>query len=266
MIDVISKKDFEQKFKEFTISLNKEVCDNLNNWTIKGFIDINKNIYTISNDTKIISKILEIHIFPLILKFAEKIGYKIVLAECQNYYPDITFICKSNEDIKFAVDIKSTYRKNDNKCNGFTLGSHGEYFQNRNSTKNIQFPYNSYKAHFCLGVIYTRANLNNIDETKIYNINEITSISSVIKDIDFFFCEKWKIASDISGSGNTANIGSITCIKDIKKENGIFKQYGEKIFDDYWINYGKISVPTSDGKYKKITKLKDFLKYRGITT
>ena len=31
-------------------------------WTIKGFIDIYKNIYTISSDTKIVSKILEIRI------------------------------------------------------------------------------------------------------------------------------------------------------------------------------------------------------------
>ncbi len=264
MRNVITKKDFEKNFKEFVVSLNKEVCDNLNNWNIKGFIDINKNIYTISNDTKIISKILEIHIFPLILKFAESIGYKIVLAECQNYYPDMSFICKTNEDIKFAVDLKSTYRKNSNKCNGFTLGSHGEYFKNRNSTKNIQFPYNSYNAHFCLGIIYTRSNISDIDSAQIYNIDDLESIASVIKDIDFFFCEKWKIASDVSGSGNTANIGSITSLKDLKEENGIFKPYGEKVFDDYWMNYGKISILTKDGSYKKITKLKDFLEYRGI--
>ena len=63
--------------------------------------------------------------------------YKIILPECQNYYPDITFVCKGNEDIKFAVDFKSTYRKNQYMCNGFTLGSNGIYFQNRESTKNI---------------------------------------------------------------------------------------------------------------------------------
>nr|WP_330216919.1 type II restriction endonuclease [Helicobacter pylori] len=40
-------------------------------------------------------------------------------------------------------------------CNGFTLGSHGEYFRNRTSTKNIQFPYSHYLAHTCLGILYT---------------------------------------------------------------------------------------------------------------
>ena len=29
-------------------------------WIVKGFIDVNKNIYTITNDTKVVSKIIEI--------------------------------------------------------------------------------------------------------------------------------------------------------------------------------------------------------------
>ena len=39
---------------------------------IKGFVDNLLNVYSISSDTKIISKILEIHLFPLFLEFAEK--------------------------------------------------------------------------------------------------------------------------------------------------------------------------------------------------
>lgn len=260
---VSNKSDFEKEFTGFAKTLSKYVCDEMNCWTVKGFIDIHKNIYSISSDTKIISKILEIHIFPLILEFANKIGYKIVLSEYQNYYPDITFICKSDETIKFAVDFKSTYRKNEIKCNGFTLGSHGNYFRNRESTKNIQFPYNQYTAHYCLGIIYTRIN-NDIDETKKYGLSELANISSVIKDIDFFFVEKWKIASDTSGSGNTANIGSITNIQDLFNGNGLFSKYSENIFDDYWINYGKITIQLPNGKTKNITKLSEFLKYRGI--
>ena len=68
-------------------------------WSVKGFIDVYKNIYTISSDTKIISKILEIHIFSHIVQFAEKIGYNIILAEQQNYYPDLTFVNKQDERI-----------------------------------------------------------------------------------------------------------------------------------------------------------------------
>lgn len=74
------------------IALNDE-------WTIRGFIDIFKNVYTISSDTKIISKILELHIFPYFMSFAENIGYEIELAEQQNWYPDLTFINRRKPDI-----------------------------------------------------------------------------------------------------------------------------------------------------------------------
>lgn len=219
-----------------------------------------------SGDTKIVSKILEIHIFPKILEFANQNNYKLVLADHQNYYPDLSFIDGSDESIIFAVDLKTTYRTPEypGHCNGFTLGSHGEYFINRDSTKNIQFPYNRYKGHFCLGIIYTRAASEDIDETRVYSLEKLQSITSVVKDFQFFICEKWEIASDKSGSGNTANIGSINYIDDILNCNGIFKQLGEEVFDDYWINYGKIITLNSTGNTKKISKLKDFLIYRGI--
>ncbi len=126
------KADFFNKLSKFVSSLNKEIVTEHGDWTIKGFIDVFKNIYTISTDTKIISKILEIHIFHKILKFAEDNNFKIVLADHQNYYPDISFIYEKEEAIKFAVDFKTTYRlaNNPEYCNGFTLGSHGEYFIN----------------------------------------------------------------------------------------------------------------------------------------
>ena len=71
-------KEFENALNEFVEGLKKYISTATGEWTIKGFIDIYKNIYTISSDTKIVSKILEIHIFPEILRFAEKSGYKIV--------------------------------------------------------------------------------------------------------------------------------------------------------------------------------------------
>ena len=171
-----------------------------------------------------------------------------------------------DENIKFAVDFKTTYRLPlaPEFCNGFTLGSHGEYFINRNSTKNIQFPYNQYAGHFCLGIIYTRADFHELDETRIFALDKLDSITSVIKDFQFFVAEKWQIASDSSGSGNTANIGSINKISDILECGGMFKNLGEAVFDDYWMNYGKITVIGEDGKPKKITKLKQFLEYRGL--
>ncbi len=262
------KKKFLNQLKEFSKELTDYVSDAAGNWKVKGFIDIDKNIYTISSDTKIISKILEIQLVPKFKEFANKNGYEIILAEMQNWYPDISFVSKENPKIKFAVDIKTTYRLDDYDgfCNGFTLGSHGEYFRKRTSTKNIQFPYAEYTAHICLGILYTRALATDINETKPYHLNELDNITSVIKDLLFFAEEKWKISSDRGGSGNTANIGSIQYIDDILNGNGIFKYLGEKIFDEYWINQGVLQVPDTkqQGKFKKLTKLTEFLEFKGI--
>ena len=259
------KQAFRQNLIEFVKTLQEYIATDDNQWTIKGFIDVFRNIYTISADTKIVSKLLEIHLFPQILKFAQEHKYYIVLAEQQNYYPDLTFIKRDDEAIKFALDLKTSYRlpENPDFCNGFTLGSHGEYFINRTSKKNIQFPYSEYHGHFCLGIIYSRTVSEKTSETQIHNISELQSISSVIRDFQFFIAEKWEIASDKQGSSNTANIGSINKIDDILAGNGVFKNLGEEWFDDYWINYGKITITSSNGKSKKITLLRDYLEYRG---
>lgn len=256
------KADFLLKLQNFAKTLKTYVSTPDNQWTIKGFIDIFENIYTISADTKIISKILEIHLFSKFLAFANENNFDLVLAEKQNWYPDISFVSKSNSDIKFAVDLKTTYRLENNPafCNGFTLGSHGEYFINQNSTKNVQYPYNQYLGHYCLGIFYSRKVLTHSEATTIYGKVDLQNIPSAIADFEFFAQEKWKIASDKSGSGNTANIGSITCIADILQGNGIFAKLGEEWFNEYWQNYGKILF-----KGKKITDLKTYLRFKGKT-
>jgi len=276
--------EFEAALNNFVNELRQFVSTETGEWTIKGFIDVYKNIYTISSDTKIVSKILEIHIFPEILRFAEEAGYKIILAEHQNWYPDLTLVHKKDEKIKFAVDLKTTFRRK-NKLTGFTLGSHGAYFKERDKDKNIQFPYNQYTEHYCLGIIYSRVDFeDNLSEAEIFQVNELEedyetendpigerqvtkienlkSITSVIKDFDFFSAPKWKIASDARGSGNTANIGSIKDIDDIKAGNGVFSKLGEKWFDEYWINYGNVNM-VKDGKTIPITNIWDFLEFKG---
>ncbi|MBU0655336.1 MAG: EcoRV family type II restriction endonuclease [Gammaproteobacteria bacterium] len=259
------KQDFQAKLVAFVHELHRYVSTGDGQWTVKGFIDVFQNVYTISSDTKIVSKILEIHLFPKILQFAQENGYRVVLAEHQNYYPDISFVKADDESVRFAVDFKTTYRnpKKPHLCNGFTLGSHGTYFENRQSTKNIQFPYASYHGHFCLGIIYDRADGATIDETRRHHLDELQSITSVVGNFKFFTVEKWQIASDKGGSGNTANIGSINSIDDIINGRGMFSRLGESWFDDYWMNYRKITIQDDQGATRKISTLKEFVIYRG---
>lgn len=259
------KEIFLKDLKVFADTLANHISTN-NEWNIRGFIDIFKNVYTISSDTKIVSKVLELHLFSYFLEFAESIGYDIELASYQNWYPDLTFVKKDNSEIKFAVDLKTTYRdeKNLGFCNGFTLGSHGEYFIDRTSKKNIQYPYNEYSGHFCLGIIYSRSEIDKYEETRVYTTEDIDKIPSVIHSFTFFAEEKWKIASDKGGSGNTANIGSIQKIEDILSGNGVFAKAGEELFDDYWANFGKIEILDKTGKRKKLSSFSDYLEYRGL--
>lgn len=258
--DSIARREFGAVLSAFVAGLADRVCTPDGQWAVKGFIDIDLNVYSISSDTKITSKILEIHIFPMLLEFAERHEFNLVLPEHQNHYPDMSFVSRTDPDVKFAVDLKTTYRRRDKPhlCNGFTLGSHGEYFRNRTSSKNIRFPYAEYDGHFCLGVIYDRALAATIDETKIVAVDEISALASVMSNMQFFVAEKWRLASDRRGSGNTANIGSIELIEDVLAGQGMFSALGEEWFDEFWINYGLLM--TADGA--KITKLTDFVDFK----
>ena len=101
-------------------------------------------------------------------------------------------------------------------------------------------------------------------ETQKYSIDELDSIPAVINNFIFFAEEKWKIASDKSGSGNTANIGSIQKISDIISGNGVFAKAGEQIFDDYWANFSRMQIPMPNGEYKRLSSLSEFLDYKGL--
>ena len=49
-----TKAEFETSLKTFAETLTKHVSTDDGQWTVKGFIDTFRNIYTISSDTKIV--------------------------------------------------------------------------------------------------------------------------------------------------------------------------------------------------------------------
>jgi hypothetical protein len=256
------KDRFREQLLNYVDKFNMAVSTDDGNWVVKGFIDIAKNIYTISVDTKVVSKIVEILLFPKISQFAQENGYKMVLCKEQNYYPDITFI--NDKGNKFAVDLKSTYRKNSSQVNGMTLGAFSGYFRDRKSKKNITFPYNEYAGHFVMGVIYSRTD-KNIDERKIYRLSDLQNITSVIRDFSFFVQEKYRLAVDRPGSGNTKNIGSVTNIDDLINGRGKFVELGEDVFDDYWMYYlTKDMAKAVELKEPPYRNLKEYIEYKKI--
>ena len=205
-----------------------------NDWIVKGFIDVEKNVYTITNDTKVVSKIIEIILIPHLDAFARQHGMTLELPSKQNYYPDMTFC--DEEGHLFAVDFKSSYYGDDGKVNGLTLGSYWGYFRNRDQKKNTDHPYSDYQSHLVLGMLYKQSVME-ANEKTVYSVDELHGIKSVIENFIFFVQPKWCIASDQSGSGNTRNIGGILDIGKLQSGEGPFAKLGEDVFDDYWMNF-----------------------------
>ena len=67
----MDKENFIKLLSEAVSDFGQTISTEEGDWIVKGFIDTNKNIYTISADTKVISKIIELYIFPKIYAFAQ---------------------------------------------------------------------------------------------------------------------------------------------------------------------------------------------------
>src|SRR5216683_761692 len=228
----MTPEQFLKKLQAHAATFAKAVATNEGEWIIKGFTDVYRRIYTISVDTKIVSKVLELLLFPMFVQFAKTNGLKIDLCPQQNFYPDLTFTHEASGR-RYAVDIKSTYRASDTEVNGMTLGAFTGYFRNRDSNKNILFPYSLYAGHFVLGVIYSKCD-EVADERKQFTLEDLPKIPSVVKEFRFFAQPKYRIASGLPGSGNTKNIGSVTKIDKLVNGTGPFASLGEEVYDDYW--------------------------------
>ena len=100
----MGKDDFFMLLSE-EVKTNKDYLEtDSHDCIVKGFIDIDKNVYTISNDTKVVSKIIEILLIPKLEQFAKRNGMTLELPSKQNYYPDLTFSDKDGN--LFAVDLR----------------------------------------------------------------------------------------------------------------------------------------------------------------
>lgn len=258
----MNKETFLTALRIEVATFNNAVSTQNGDWIIKGFIDIARNIYTISVDTKVISKIMELLLFPELARFAQQNDLKMVLAGQQNFYPDISFV--DSDGHRFALDIKSTYRVNDIQVNGMTLGAFTGYFRERQTTKNISFPYGSYLGHYVLGAIYSKAD-GEIDERRKYRLDEIENITSVVNHFEFFVQEKYRIALDRPGSGNTKNIGSVTETSKLVGGTGPFSILGEDVFNDYWMFYlTQDMARAAELPTRPYNNLKSYLKYKGM--
>jgi hypothetical protein len=195
-----------------------DILNEISDTSIDDAFSISNNgiNYKLGNDSKIISKIYEIIIIDKLKGLLDTKGYKYIENEIQNKYPDFIIISKIQEEKFYAVDIKSSYLKTEKKINGFTLGTYKGYFKNRDSLCSIVKPYNNFIKHFCICIIYLR-----------------TGIKIPVKHI--IVKEKWEIARNVAGSGNTCNIGSIKLLSDLLGNKPYFNNEDE--FNTFWLSY-----------------------------
>jgi hypothetical protein len=215
--------------------LGSAVATESGDWVVKGFVDVYRQVYALSPDTKVISKVLELLLYPKMAEFAANYGYDLALSGEQNYYPDLTFVDKRT-GLKFALDMKTTYRVSEDRVNGMTLGAYTGYFRTRTSRKMTVFPYGDYSGHFVLGVIYSKIPPDS-RSPRVHGLGDLEQIRSVIREFEFFAQPKYRIASSRPGSGNTKNIGSVTGRQQLVDGTGPFATLGEMVFDDYWMFY-----------------------------
>ena len=242
-----------------------EQCDGLlthadGSWIVKGFIDSFKAVYAMPGDTKVLSKVVEVMLFPTFAKFAADNQLKMYLSGKQNHYPDLTF--ESTNGKKYAVDLKTTYRESDSTVNTMTLGAFTGYFRDRKSNKNTLFPYGEYESHFVFCVIYNRCD-DIPPEDRKFDLQELEAIPSVIRDLKFFAQFKYKVAKDQPGSGNTKNIGAINRIEDLIAGDGPFSKLSAEVFDDYWMYYlTKDMARAAELAHPPYKNLKTYLEYK----
>jgi len=219
-----------------------------------GILDSSNKIHTLGTDSKIISRIFEMFSQPVLEKIAKRHNMILTTPKSQTVYPDFIMMSNESSTQKIAIDIKTTYIDSDQSNIKFTLGSFGSYM--RNNTKNIEYKYTDYSKHYVIGFVYKRN--GQAQESHVYDYSNRNKITFPFYDVKYFIQEKYKIAGDKPGSGNTENIGSFSTKKfsDLQEGEGPFSELGVDAFDIYWKYYPKYRAAN-----KSYSSLDEFLEW-----
>ena len=238
----------------FSKKLQKKNID----WEVSALASPKGKLFSLGSDSKLIGRIFELISYNLLQEIADENGLILYPSQQQTVYPDFTLMKNEEDPEKIAVDIKTTYRKflKSGQLSGyvFTLGSFASYM--RDGTKNISFPYNEYAKHYVIGFVYTRNEA--ADEGQMYDIKEIGQLQVPYKDVEVFVQEKYKIAGEKPGSGNTENIGSYKTndMRVLVNGEGPFSDLGLEIFEEYWGGYPKYRATT-----KEYTSIEEYFEW-----
>ena len=230
------------------------LADVKNGYSLCGVVDRRGRVYPLGSDTKVVSALFEIVTRQAVAAYARQAGLLLMEPTKQNHYPDFTLMQDESDKNKIALDVKTTYRKHGQSRFSYTLGSYTSYIREETESKNIHFPYSEYREHWIIGFVYSRAEGKRDTSGRIYSLETLDQMPTPFVDVEVFMQEKWRIAGDRAGSGNTANIGSIAgTLSDFVEGNGIFGSEAE--FLDYWRGY-KRTVRERRTRYTNIQQFR----------
>ena len=243
---------------DFRTDYEKVASSTKLDYSVLGFLTDASLVYPLGTDTKVLSTIFESIARPLVYRVAARYSVDVWEPTVQNSYPDFTLMAGESDPDKIAIDVKTTYvDKADAKFN-FTLGGYTSFL--RNETKNIAFPYSQYRRHWIIGYVYHR--VSRPHHRHVYALGQLGEIEPPYKDVRVFVQEKWRIAGDKAGSGNTTNIGSIRGhIEDFRNGNGVFSSSEEYL--DYWRNYERTAADRRE-KFKNIDEYRHWRRHRHL--
>ncbi len=222
-------------------------------YNICGVVTNDGLVYPLGSDTKVLSTIFELVTRPIIVEIANENGLIFTEPSVQNHYPDFTIMSGESDMQKIAVDVKTTYVDHADDSFSFTLGSYTSFIRGFGS-KNIVFPFNQYSQHWVVGYVYKRVVAKKSAECRAYNVACLGEIVPPYEQVQVFVQEKWRIASDKAGSGNTTNIGSIRgVLSDFESGNTPF--LSEEEFLEYWRNYER-TAGEREGRFKNIQEFR----------
>ena len=207
-----------------------------NGYSMCGVVDRRGRVYPLGSDTKVISTLFEIVTRQAVATYAKAAGLMLAEPTKQNHYPDFTLSISEDDRGKIALDVKTTYWKEGQSRFSYTLGSYTSYIHPETEAKNIAFPYSHYREHWIIGFVYNRVGGKRDASGRIYSFETLRQMPVPFDDVEVFMQEKWRIAGDRAGSGNTTNIGSITgTISDFVAGKSVFVSEAE--FLEYWRGY-----------------------------
>lgn len=241
------------ELKEHILRALRDVA---NGYAVCGIVDRKARVYPLGSDTKVISTVFELIARQAVYSYAHKAGLAVREPDKQNHYPDFTLMTGEKDLRKTALDVKTTYRKGASSRFSYTLGGYASYMRPSTESKNIVFPHSQYREHWVVGFVYSRR--DRATDTKVYSVGELKDIEPPFGNVEVFVQEKWRIASDRAGSGNTTNIGSINGeLRDFVLGRGPFVSEAE--FLEYWRGY----ETTKERRAKKYSSIEEFRRMKG---